>query len=394
MIASKIQDGDYGTLDELEDDLNQLTKNAMTFNEPGSQIYRDAKSLSRIIKQKKYELEVNKQARENRGSRNTRRLQGKKHYSADIADLSYEDSESEDSSEEDPNADDPLWQLYYHVKRYETSSGCLLSGPFKTLPSKRELPDYYDVIENPISLNKIQKKLKSGEYGGNVQDLNDDLNLMFENCKLYNRKDSNLYKDGCKLQKICQAKFEELTMEDEEGDDTMGSPKTGVAAASASAMSPARKRMRVMYNAVLNYRNRDGTQLVGLFLEKPSKKDYPDYYEVIASPIDMNTINERIKNGTYRTEEDFLADMRLMFSNCRQYNEEGSDIYEDANVLEKVLVAKARELGAVQPGRRGRRPRSHTKLAEKLKTLFESLRDHKVKRLVTALRVFCWQSIF
>lgn len=34
-----------------------------------------------------------------------------------------------------------------------------------------------------------------------------------------------------------------------------------------------------------------------------------------------------------------------MFNNCRQYNEEGSLIYEDANTLEKVLMDKIKELG-------------------------------------------------
>jgi hypothetical protein len=34
-----------------------------------------------------------------------------------------------------------------------------------------------------------------------------------------------------------------------------------------------------------------------------------------------------------------------MFNNCRQYNEEGSMIFEDANKLEEVLVEKVREMG-------------------------------------------------
>lgn len=36
-----------------------------------------------------------------------------------------------------------------------------------------------------------------------------------------------------------------------------------------------------------------------------------------------------------------------MFRNCRQYNEVGSSIYEDAKVLEKVLMDKVKELGPV-----------------------------------------------
>lgn len=48
---------------------------------------------------------------------------------------------------------------------------------------------------------------------------------------------------------------------------------------------------------------------------------------------------------SYSCEEDLLDDLRLMFNNCRQYNEEGSVIYEDANVLEKILLDKAKEMG-------------------------------------------------
>jgi hypothetical protein len=46
---------------------------------------------------------------------------------------------------------------------------------------------------------------------------------------------------------------------------------------------------------VRRYRNNDGVQLIGVFMERPSKKDYPDYYEVIDHPMDMKTINEKIK---------------------------------------------------------------------------------------------------
>ena len=48
---------------------------------------------------------------------------------------------------------------------------------------------------------------------------------------------------------------------------------------------------------------------------------------------------------SYSCEEDLLDDLRLMFNNCRQYNEEGSVIYDDANVLEKILLDKAKEMG-------------------------------------------------
>lgn len=46
-----------------------------------------------------------------------------------------------------------------------------------------------------------------------------------------------------------------------------------------------------------------------------------------------------------RTQLSILSILQLMFNNCRQYNEEGSMIYEDANKLEEVLVEKVREMG-------------------------------------------------
>lgn len=71
--------------------------------------------------------------------------------------MSYEDSESEESEEENIDSEDPLWILYEHVRKYETPSGISLTEPFLTLPSKRDFPGYYDVIDNPISLNEVRK---------------------------------------------------------------------------------------------------------------------------------------------------------------------------------------------------------------------------------------------
>ena len=50
-----------------------MLKNAWTFNEPGSQIYKDARTLSKIVKTKRQELDASRVAQQNRGSRSSRR---------------------------------------------------------------------------------------------------------------------------------------------------------------------------------------------------------------------------------------------------------------------------------------------------------------------------------
>lgn len=48
MIAQKIQNNEYLTLCDLERDLILMTNNACSFNEPGSQIYKNAKVLKKV----------------------------------------------------------------------------------------------------------------------------------------------------------------------------------------------------------------------------------------------------------------------------------------------------------------------------------------------------------
>lgn len=50
IIAQKIQGGEYSNLNDMEADLLLMVRNACNFNEPGSQIYKDAKALKKVSK--------------------------------------------------------------------------------------------------------------------------------------------------------------------------------------------------------------------------------------------------------------------------------------------------------------------------------------------------------
>ena len=57
-----------------------------------------------------------------------------------------------------------------------------------------------------------------------------------------------------------------------------------------------KKRMKLLYKCLIDYTDENTRPLIALFMEKPSKKDYPDYYDIIETPIDMKTIESNIKN--------------------------------------------------------------------------------------------------
>ena len=74
------------------------------------------------------------------------------------------------------------------------------------------------IYYNCKTFHQIRKKLKGQEYE-NLTSLYEDLDLMFENCKEYNRPDSRLYKDGLKLQRAMKHKYDEMAGSDENEDD-------------------------------------------------------------------------------------------------------------------------------------------------------------------------------
>ncbi|GLH16320.1 ATP-dependent helicase brm, partial [Gryllus bimaculatus] len=393
MIATKIQQNKYSTLNDLEKDLLQLTRNATLFNEPGSQIYKDAKALRKIITSKKIEVEHGKYTPGKSSERiRNKRLRGVQSLSAITAALRDEDEDSDEGGmdeEEMEDADNPQWLLYDCVKNTTNNQGHLLSEPFWKLPSKRYYPDYYKEIKNPVSLFQIRNKLKRGDYG-TLSEVAGDMNIMFENAKKYNRVDSRLYRDAVKLQKIMQAKVQELLdfdqdSESEEDSDERGTKRKvgrrplGTKMSRCREILPLKKRLQLLFKCLVDYVQEDGRQPILMFMEKPSKKLYPDYFQVIAEPIDMLTIESNIKSDKYTNEEEFLADLRLMFSNCRQYNEEGSMIYEDANKLEEVLMEKVKELGPVQDKRTNMKniKPPKTVLNQKLRMLYDTIRDYK-----------------
>lgn len=71
-----------------------------------------------------------------------------------------------------------------------------------------------------------------------------------------------------------------------------------------------------------------------LFEKLPSKKHYKNYYQIIKKPIDLLTISRRVEQNHYSSQIQFKADLDLLFSNALTYNIEGSEVHEDALILQ------------------------------------------------------------
>jgi ATP-dependent helicase STH1/SNF2 len=56
---------------------------------------------------------------------------------------------------------------------------------------------------------------------------------------------------------------------------------------------------------------------------------------LITRPIALDIIEDRVHSSHYASLVDFEADLKLMFANARLYNQEGSDVWNDAAEMEK-----------------------------------------------------------
>lgn len=80
-----------------------------------------------------------------------------------------------------------------------------------------------------------------------------------------------------------------------------------------------------------------GRLIYPVFEKVPDPKQYPDYYQTIENPISLANVRKRTKRKEYRTLDEFVSDMKLIFKNAQDYNEPGSEIYEDATFLRQKL---------------------------------------------------------
>ncbi|CAG8447537.1 3402_t:CDS:10 [Dentiscutata erythropus] len=80
---------------------------------------------------------------------------------------------------------------------------------FLTLPSKKEYDYYYTVINNPIAMDTIKRRVKTNFYQSAAQ-FRDDWHLMFNNARTFNEEASTVYNDAEKLQEVFDETFEEL----------------------------------------------------------------------------------------------------------------------------------------------------------------------------------------
>ncbi|EPX70554.1 bromodomain protein [Schizosaccharomyces octosporus yFS286] len=236
-------------------------------------------------------------------------------------------------------------------------------------PVKQNIPDYPTIVKHPMDLGSIQKKFSSGQYAS-AENFIDDMNLMFDNCFLYNGTESPVGVMGKNLQATFERQLKQLPSAYITSSSRPGRRPRNVPAATRPTSGRTRRQSALsssrdnMYD-IKPHRRKDAAEMkfcqsVLKELLKKQHESYaypfykpvnpiacgcPDYYKVIKHPMDLCTMQNKLNHNEYASLKAFEADMLLMFKNCYKFNPAGTPVH----IMGKKLESVFQKLWAEQP---------------------------------------------
>ncbi|XP_013108682.2 bromodomain and WD repeat-containing protein 3 [Stomoxys calcitrans] len=210
-------------------------------------------------------------------------------------------------------------------------------------------PDYAYLIEYPIDLTTIKSRFENHFYR-RITSAQFDVRYLATNAEKYNRRHTNIVKHARIITDLClriirepndldvAAIYHQLvdvyhsseSENDNESDvvpSTSTGPSTSAAAAKArQSLSSTRRSKRIRSEGDWRV---DCRQLLELMLQRPDSLpfrepvdtiEFPDYLEIVSTPMDLRTVKEDLLGGNYEDPLDFAKDVRLIFQNSKNYN--------------------------------------------------------------------------
>ncbi|VDO88756.1 unnamed protein product [Heligmosomoides polygyrus] len=94
-----------------------------------------------------------------------------------------EEEEGKKRKKASPEVIEVMNKVYDIMVGFKTNDGREIALPFIELPTKRELPDYYEVVHNPMDFVRIKKKIDKGRYA-TIEEMGSDVKLLCENARV------------------------------------------------------------------------------------------------------------------------------------------------------------------------------------------------------------------
>ncbi|XP_059156808.1 nucleosome-remodeling factor subunit BPTF-like isoform X2 [Physella acuta] len=80
------------------------------------------------------------------------------------------------------------------------------------------------------------------------------------------------------------------------------------------------------------------------FLQPVDPKEVPDYYDIVAEPMDLTIVEAKLFTKAYHKLNDFMKDITKIFDNCRLYNPVDTAYFQCAEVVETYFAQRVKAL--------------------------------------------------
>lgn len=77
-----------------------------------------------------------------------------------------------------------------------------------------------------------------------------------------------------------------------------------------------------------------------IFRDPVDEKQYPDYHDIIKTPMCLSQVQRKLKSRKYETLQDLQNDIKLIWSNAIKYNSENSPVGQLAKYLDELFNKK------------------------------------------------------
>ncbi|PIA13444.1 Bromodomain-containing protein, partial [Coemansia reversa NRRL 1564] len=230
------------------------------------------------------------------------------------------------------------------------------------------IPDYPNIVKTPMDLSTVEMTLKARRYA-DTQAFADALRLMFNNCYLYNGRESVVGIMAGNLENMFESQLKKmpsgidtaLAEHKRQSSDASARTPTSATRPKRDAHPPPSRdlpgmqrkksrttdpQMRYCLNIVKEFMKKANFNIAYPFLEPvdPVAMNCPDYFKMIKEPMDLSTIKAKLESDHYASPLEFESDMRLMLRNCYAYNPPGHPVHEAGRALEARFDAKWAEI--------------------------------------------------
>ncbi|NXJ79291.1 TAF1 factor, partial [Trogon melanurus] len=195
--------------------------------------------------------------------------------------------------------------------------------PFHTPVNPKVVKDYYKIITRPMDLQTLRENVRKRQYPSR-EEFREHLELIVKNSATYNGPKHSLTQISQSMLDLCDEKLKEANK----------------LARLEKAINPLLDDDdQVAFSFILD--NIVTQKMMAVpdswpFHHPVNKKFVPDYYKVIANPMDLETIRKNISKHKYQNRETFLDDVNLILANSIKYNGPDSQYTKTAQEIVNI----------------------------------------------------------